>query len=210
MLSTPVDSEEEFEGEVKSFSAAHGYGFVGCEPLYQKYERDVYIQQPVYGDANLGIGDRIVFRVKVRRGKPKCHVVVKRLVAAHQPVAAVEVRRDLGDLKALEASVLEKRFLRACASAKAESVGDVEQLLEAGANPNARDVTDQLALMVCSLNVRHGERKCRILVEHKADPGAMANETQTVIAWAENASTRSLPRSWKPSRKGRPLMSTSR
>lgn len=178
-----MDEDEEYEGVIKSFSVAHGYGFVGCQKLFDMYERDVFIQQSEY--TGLGIGDTIAFTAKVRKGMPKVTAVVRHVssLPAGGP-RGVDVQRNLGDLTTLDQPVLDRRFLRACQSAKAESVGDVKQLLEAKADPSARDVTDQLGLMVCALNVRHGERKCRILMEHRADPGAMANENKTVVEWA--------------------------
>eukprot|EP00931_Biecheleriopsis_adriatica_P115959 TRINITY_DN91694_c0_g1_i1.p1 TRINITY_DN91694_c0_g1~~TRINITY_DN91694_c0_g1_i1.p1 ORF type:complete len:902 (+),score=202.58 TRINITY_DN91694_c0_g1_i1:91-2796(+) len=81
-------------------------------------------------------------------------------------------------------SRLSRRLLRACASARAESVQEVLDALEEGADANARDVTGQRAIMVSALNVRGAERKCKWLIEHKADIHADATGSLSVLQWA--------------------------
>ena len=95
---------------------------------------------------------------------------VERLAAAPAPPRGVDVKILLGYQEGLDIEALTRKCLRACASAKAESVSDMRQLLEAKAGPMGRDVTGQLGLMICALNARHGERECYILIEHRADP----------------------------------------
>lgn len=182
-----ADNEEEFEGEVKSFSRNDGYGFIDCPQLRERFDRDVYLNQSEQNGC--GIGDRVRFKVKVKRGHPKAVDVV--LVVAG-PRRGQDRPKTLGNLSDMEEATLNRKLLRACASAKVESVDDMEQLLEAGANPSARDVTGQAALMVCALNVRHSERKCRVLMYAEADPTMTAlpedeigedDNPQTILEW---------------------------
>merc|ERR1719253_2300501 len=61
----------------------------------------------------------------------------------------------------------------------------MEEALIAGADANAPDeATGQLPLQVSALNVRHAERKCRLLVERRADVQAKCSESHTVLQWA--------------------------
>merc|ERR1712039_1078393 len=90
---------------------------------------------------------------------------------------------SLGNLEGLSSADLDRKLLRA--SAKPESVGMIEELLSANADPNSRDVTSQLALMVAGLNVRNAEKKCRLLINHKADVSLMYSDSLTVLEWAK-------------------------
>merc|ERR1712060_810948 len=123
------------------------------------------------GYSGLGIGDRVRFHARLRKGKPvACDVeIVERC-----KTGGSEARRSVGDVSKLEVVALNRKMLRACASAKVESVDDMEHLLEARADPDARDVTGQTALMISALNVRHSERKCRVLIFYGADPNIPA------------------------------------
>lgn len=38
--------------------------------------------------------------------------------------------------------------------------------------------------MISALNVRGAERKCKVLIDHRADVHAEANESLTVLQWA--------------------------
>jgi len=58
------------------------------------------------------------------------------------------------------------------------------ELLAAGADPNARDVTGHLPLMISALNEGNSEKKCRLLIEKRADVNAMCNSSGTVLQWA--------------------------
>merc|ERR1711865_462894 len=71
-----------------------------------------------------------------------------------------------------------------CASAKKDSVLDIDRLLFQNADPNAIDCNGQSALMISALNYRHGEDKCRLLVDHCADVYVRLPGGQTVLEWA--------------------------
>jgi len=176
--SKQVDSEEEFTGVIKFLSRHDGYGFIECQKLQERFRRDVYINESNY--AGLTDGSRVRFRVKVKRGQPQAHDVV--LVAP--PSRGCDSRKVVVDSSGLEIGDLNKKLLRACASARVDSVNEIEQLLLAGADANAKDVTGQKALMVSALNVRQAEKKSRLLVQHRADPMAAATESQNVLQWA--------------------------
>lgn len=185
----PSTDREEYVGEIKSFNSSHGYGFIDCSALREKYGRDVFIHQSQVD--GLGVGDRVTFHVQVKRGQPQaCDVALAapELHGASLPRGPVPPssgqQRGSGELRHLGAEDLNRKLLRACASARAESVSSMEDLLAAGADANARDVTCQTPLMISALNVRHSERKCRLLIENRADPGAMYNESLSVLQWA--------------------------
>lgn len=170
------DKEEHF-GRIKSFNEKQGYGFIHCEELHGQYGRDVFIPQSQF--KSLNIGDQVSFHIQVKRGQPQAHDVVcvlARTLSNHQ-----------SELQKLEGAALDKKLLRMCASARVDSVNEIAQLLEAGANPNTRDVTGQTTLMIAALNVRHSERKCRLLIEANAKldmPSSKAANSKAVLEWA--------------------------
>eukprot|EP00928_Gymnodinium_smaydae_P046244 TRINITY_DN30806_c0_g1_i1.p1 TRINITY_DN30806_c0_g1~~TRINITY_DN30806_c0_g1_i1.p1 ORF type:complete len:740 (-),score=151.82 TRINITY_DN30806_c0_g1_i1:176-2395(-) len=172
------DSGEEFEGEVKTFNPSTNYGFVSCERVHELYDRDCFIHGSQLED--IGVGDKIKFRVVLRRGFPSAQqvVLIDRSERVETTAAPVNPYEDL------EPEVRDKKLMRACASACVESVDDISLLLDARADPNGRDVTGQSALMVSALNVRHGEKKCRMLIARGADPNEIASGSQTVVQWA--------------------------
>jgi len=175
----PAAEVERYLGEVKSFSSAHGYGFIECPALHERYGRDVFVHQSQL--EGVSVGARVSFRVQVKRGQPQACGVA--------PAPSAEGPGGAGPHRAppeqqLAAPELARKLLRACASARAESVQVVQELLAAGADANARDITGQRPLMVAALNARHSERKCRLLIESRADLLAMYNESLSVLQWA--------------------------
>jgi len=178
----PAEKEEappdkEHFGKIKSFNEKQGYGFIHCEELHEQYGRDVFIPQSQFNGLN--IGDRVSFHIQVKRGQPQAHDVVcvmTRTLSNHQ-----------SELQQLDGPTLDKKLLRMCASARIDSVNEIDQLLEAGANPNIRDVTGQTTVMIAALNVRHSERKCRLLIQAGAKidiPASKAVDAHTVLQWA--------------------------
>jgi len=187
------EQEEEFIGEVKSFSSSRGYGFIDCPTLSERFDgRDVFIHQDQYHPNGLCIGDTVAFKLQVKKGQPQAWNV-KRVAAAGDrpaqprgPAGAAAADPVLADtLASLGPTELGKKLLRACASACVESPKTVATLLRARADTEARDVAGQTALMVSALNIRHGERKCRLLLEHRADVQAScgADGSLTVLQW---------------------------
>lgn len=59
-------------GDIKSFDASRGYGFIRCQETFQVYRRDIFL----HGDqvATFGTGDRVSFLVKAGpNGHPQAH-----------------------------------------------------------------------------------------------------------------------------------------
>lgn len=194
-LKAKLPAEEEHVGVIKSFNASKGYGFIDCRALFDQYGRDVFIHQSQFEGRKTG--DRVTFKVQVVKGQPQARDVALSQASASNPASpvlgpaaapavAAAASAAAAELQDLEADVLHRRLLRACASARVESFEVMQDLLVAGASANAPDeATDQLPLQVCALNVRHAERKCRLLVEHRADVQAKCTETHTVLQWAK-------------------------
>mmetsp|Transcript_88268 Transcript_88268/g.175414 ORF Transcript_88268/g.175414 Transcript_88268/m.175414 type:complete len:662 (+) Transcript_88268:70-2055(+) len=194
---SPPDKQR-FEGEIKSFNGSHGYGFIECTELRDKYDRDVFIRQSKFD--GLKVGDRVSFTVKVKKRQPQAHDVAR--IALGESCAASSAgpsgegaatspqKGDASDFRqhanggSLANSELNRKLLRACASARGESVPCMEDLLTAGADANSRDIIGQTPLMISALNSRQAERKCRLLIEHRANPDAMYNDSLTVLQWA--------------------------
>jgi len=179
----PVPSDPEYSGVVKSFNDAHGYGFIDCPETHAKFGRDVFIHQSRFEE--IGVGDRVSFKVQEKDGQPRARNVTLQEKGSGAPTDAngKPIPKIPPELLELEPEVLDRRLLRQCASARAESVESMADLLNASANPNCRDVTEQTPLMIAALNDRHGEKKCKLLIDRRADPGAMANERLTVLQW---------------------------
>eukprot|EP00927_Polykrikos_kofoidii_P054318 TRINITY_DN4874_c0_g1_i1.p1 TRINITY_DN4874_c0_g1~~TRINITY_DN4874_c0_g1_i1.p1 ORF type:complete len:732 (+),score=136.91 TRINITY_DN4874_c0_g1_i1:92-2287(+) len=179
------DPEATYIGEIKSFSAKDGYGFIGCQQLSDHFGRDVFLHTMQY--EGLAIGDRVEFKVKVRKGAPQAYDIV-RLPSLLEEEGGEGQAGARPEVTPEQLVVLNRKLMRACASAMVDSAAEMDSLLRAGADPHARDATGDSALMVSALNVRNAERKCKLLIESRADPMARANEDegneQTVIEWA--------------------------
>mmetsp|Transcript_44417 Transcript_44417/g.96547 ORF Transcript_44417/g.96547 Transcript_44417/m.96547 type:complete len:740 (+) Transcript_44417:198-2417(+) len=175
--SATADAEGEFQGKLKSFSEMQGYGFIGCPSLHAQYGRDVFAHSSQL--EGIRIGDSVSFSIQVKRGQPQaCGVEKIRAVSGAAAGSTAKANGTNG-----QEVKLEKKLLRACASARVESVADMQTLLAARADSNARDVTGQTPLVISSLNSRNSERKCRLLLEHRADLDAMYSSTHTVLQW---------------------------
>mmetsp|Transcript_128668 Transcript_128668/g.274639 ORF Transcript_128668/g.274639 Transcript_128668/m.274639 type:complete len:727 (-) Transcript_128668:98-2278(-) len=203
--------KEDYVGEIKSFNTQQGYGFIHCAPLRAKYQRDVFIHQLQLKDFK--VGDRVSFHVQVKRGQPQAHDVVKTNAdlspgppgeteegdgdggeaaegadpssPSSAPAAAPARKGSVDEFAGLDQEALSRKLLRACASARIESTTAMQELLAHRADPNIRDVTGQTPLMIAALNVRHSERKCRLLIENSADVSAQYNDSLTVLQWSK-------------------------
>jgi len=189
----PLD-QQRYEGEIKSFIGSHGYGFIECTELREKFERDVFIRQSKFD--GLKVGDRVSFTIQVKKGSPQAHDVA-RIVSGESCAgpsggsAGTNPQKGDGDESAQHVSggisgdlELNRKLLRACASARGESISCMKELLIAGADANSRDIIGQTPLMIAALNSRQAERKCRLLMEHRANPDAIYSDNQTVLQWA--------------------------
>jgi len=177
----PPDKQR-YEGEIKSFNGSHGYGFIECTELREKYDRDVFIRQSKFDDG-LKVGDRVSFTVQVKKGSPQAHDVARMASPdAHAGDAKEHTHHVNGGISGNPE--LDRKLLRACASARGESVSCMEELLTAGADANTRDIIGQTPLMISALNSRQAERKCRVLMEHRANLETTCNDSQTVLQWA--------------------------
>lgn len=234
-------------GDVKSFDASHGYGFIRCDETFQVYRRDIFLHGDQLGD--FGPGDRVSFLVKTGpSGHPQAYGLrdasqtvedapVLAATAEHTELDMVSTK--IGKVKSfnrskgygfiessgsdvffptsllpdvsigedvefevqmkggkLQAHSLKrvpkkhfdaqatKKLLRACASTRKDSYQEMFALLNAGADPNGRDVTGQTALMVAALSTADSEKKCRLLVGMGADVHAAYRDELTVLQWA--------------------------
>eukprot|EP00930_Biecheleria_cincta_P036143 TRINITY_DN24804_c0_g1_i1.p1 TRINITY_DN24804_c0_g1~~TRINITY_DN24804_c0_g1_i1.p1 ORF type:complete len:330 (+),score=61.60 TRINITY_DN24804_c0_g1_i1:48-992(+) len=145
------------KGKVKSFNLSKGYGFIDA------LGSDVFFPTSLLPDVN--IGEDVEFEVQLKGGKLQAHSL-KRIPKQHFDAQA------------------NKKLLRACASTRKDSYQEMFALLNAGANPNGRDVTGQTTLMVAALSTTDSEKKCRLLVGMGADVHAIYREELTVLQWA--------------------------
>eukprot|EP00441_Pelagodinium_beii_P040982 CAMPEP_0197630306 /NCGR_PEP_ID=MMETSP1338-20131121/7836_1 /TAXON_ID=43686 ORGANISM="Pelagodinium beii, Strain RCC1491" /NCGR_SAMPLE_ID=MMETSP1338 /ASSEMBLY_ACC=CAM_ASM_000754 /LENGTH=917 /DNA_ID=CAMNT_0043201497 /DNA_START=55 /DNA_END=2808 /DNA_ORIENTATION=+ len=210
----PEEEEKEMHiGEIKSFNPMNGYGFIGCAELRERFGRDVFLHESQFEGLKVGDRvsfqlqvkkgqpqawqvTRISKKLSGRPGYVEQLMNSPSMVPAAEPEGIPPIQSDVlteelagldGDdrlLKQQDVAKVSRKMLRACASARVESVQDVLDALEAGAEVNARDVTGQTAIMISALNVRGSERKCRLLIEHGADIHLPANESLTVLQWA--------------------------
>jgi len=174
---------EQYIGEIKSFSTPHGYGFIECEALKHKYHRDVFIHQLQFN--GLRVGETVSFFVQMKRGQPQARDVERyKPSLGKDPNIKTESKQDPPQLSSDQVLALSRKLLRACASATVESPLRMEELLSSRADPNACDVTGQTALMVSALCVRDSEKKCRVLIDHGADPTVPCHGDRNAIDWA--------------------------
>lgn len=206
---TPVAEEpkssktETWIGEIKSFNPINGFGFIRNSMLQEKYGRDVFLPESQF--EGLKIGDSVSFVLQVKDGKPQAFEV-KRLskksnltspALAPSPdehlelpevkeVTEVQTEMDLEDAPQ-ELSKSSRRLIRACQSERPGSIEDVEAALQDGAEVNARDVTGQTPIMISSLNTRGADRKCKLLLEHRADLELPSDpmSTQSTLEWVK-------------------------
>ncbi|CAK9029418.1 CSD domain-containing protein [Durusdinium trenchii] len=194
-----VPEKETFLGEIKSFSPINGFGFIQNSILREKYGRDVFLHESQF--EGLKIGDSVRFVLQIKDGKPQA-LEVKRVSkkSLTSPLMASVPAPEVPAIESEEPSpvdpaVLEKlllddgnrKLLRACASERPNSLQELRDSLETGAEVNARDVTGQTAIMVCALNMRGADRKCKLLIEHRADVLLPSDQqgSQTTLQWVK-------------------------
>lgn len=202
--------KETYIGEIKSFNVMNGFGFIQNATLKEKYGRDVFLHESQF--EGMKIGDRVSFTLQVKDGKPQA-LDVKRVskksllspVLAPDLSPALEQTQVDGEAAEAPDTMLEepadaektadaeerekqsRRLLRACASERPCSLEEMKEALEAGAEVNTRDVTGQTAIMVSALNMRGGDRKCKLLLEHNADLELTSDpeSTKTTLEWVK-------------------------
>lgn len=204
--------KETYIGEIKSFNIINGFGFIQNATLKEKYGRDVFLHESQF--EGMKIGDRVSFTLQVKDGKPQA-LDVKRVSKKSllSPVLAPDLSPEQTQVEGAEAAAeaeagdtmlddpppdaaetavdaeerekQSRRLLRACASERPCSLEEMKEALEAGAEVNTRDVTGQTAIMVSALNMRGGDRKCKLLLEHNADLQLTsdAESTRTTLEW---------------------------
>jgi len=205
---TPVAEEpkssktETWIGEIKSFNPINGFGFIRNTMLQEKYGRDVFLPESQF--EGLKIGDSVSFVLQVKDGKPQAFEV-KRLskksnLTSPALAPSPDEHLELPDVKEVtevqteieaqdpqELSKSSRRLIRACQSERPGSIEDVQAALEDGAEVNSRDVTGQTPLMISSLNTRGADRKCKLLLEHRADLQLPSDpmSTQSTLEWVK-------------------------
>lgn len=71
-----------YVGQLKSFSATSGYGFIGCPETFAVYGRDVFVHQNQ--TAGIVMGDHVEFGLIVKNGQPQAHDVKRVTVPARR------------------------------------------------------------------------------------------------------------------------------
>eukprot|EP00928_Gymnodinium_smaydae_P052853 TRINITY_DN36999_c0_g1_i1.p1 TRINITY_DN36999_c0_g1~~TRINITY_DN36999_c0_g1_i1.p1 ORF type:complete len:453 (+),score=103.85 TRINITY_DN36999_c0_g1_i1:98-1456(+) len=86
-------SKERFFGTLKSFSNAHGYGFVACEDTQQRFSRDVYIDRSQLREGAFMLGQVLEFGIQVNaKQQPQAKDVVWDPVPYVTPAAVGQTR----------------------------------------------------------------------------------------------------------------------
>lgn len=63
-----------FHGQIKTFSAKHGFGFIDCPRAYDEFKRDVFIHKQQMGDLN--VGTDVTFEIRENKdGHPQARDV---------------------------------------------------------------------------------------------------------------------------------------
>jgi len=184
------DGQRIFSGNIKSFSPMRGYGFIKCD--LHICNRDVFFHQSHVHNIDLHAfieGSRVTFTLDLRSGKPQARNVRPDLRPQHDMIAKPEEHKSVSSLlpPGLGAASLKICLLRACASCRVDSAADVVRILDLRADPNIRDVTGHRALMIAALNPRNSEQKCRLLIQHYADPTALYTSRVSVLEWARDS-----------------------
>jgi len=114
---------------------------------------------------------------------------------------AEEAQREVEEA----AAMLSSRLIRACASVRLEACDIIRDLLAAKAQPNVKDVTGQTPLMIAALNARQSERKCKLLIEYRADLESPLCAGMSAIEWAKQRLNPNFAAFLEAERIGKPL-----
>mmetsp|Transcript_158929 Transcript_158929/g.289776 ORF Transcript_158929/g.289776 Transcript_158929/m.289776 type:complete len:586 (-) Transcript_158929:103-1860(-) len=116
-----------FSGRVKSFHSANGFGFIECEELHRRFQRDVFVHRSQINECTVGM--EVYFRIFLNsKGQPQAACLEKRSAAdagaaAEDCSAACAARETTSSGKAAAAEMDDK------VSAKAAEK-DVDSLFE--------------------------------------------------------------------------------
>lgn len=174
----PTSEKHPLVGKVKNINASKGCGFIECESLHKQFSRDVFF--PLALLPELCVGELVTFQHRVKNGQPQACSMTRVDVTA--PAAGAQVTKKAAKASCPDAT---KKLLRACTSSNKDSYSRMFEALYAGADPNARDVTGQTALMISAFNAGGGEKKCRLLVGMGAEVHAIYKGDVTVLQWAQ-------------------------
>mmetsp|Transcript_103024 Transcript_103024/g.332023 ORF Transcript_103024/g.332023 Transcript_103024/m.332023 type:complete len:688 (-) Transcript_103024:83-2146(-) len=205
---TGSKKQELHTGEIKSFNTMKGYGFIECPELFVRFGRDVFLHESQFEGKR--VGDRVKFKLQVKNDQPQARDVNldESSATAEQATSSAPPKRSEEEEAAAvakEQEQLNKRLLRACASVRLEALESMRELLLARAEPNLVDVTGQTPIMISALNVRHSERKCKLLIEHRADLDVHCFGELTAIQWARERINGKFAAFLEATRSGTPL-----
>lgn len=71
--------EGRFEGNIKSFNAEKGFGFIDCPEARTKYGRDVFVHKAMMKQGHLEVGDEVSFTINTdnKDGMPQAAELVR-------------------------------------------------------------------------------------------------------------------------------------
>merc|ERR1712224_1024331 len=58
-----------FIGTLRPFNSANGFGFISCAETQSLFGRDVFVHKSIV--ENVPVGERVSFRVEMKRGQPQ-------------------------------------------------------------------------------------------------------------------------------------------
>jgi len=158
--------------------------YIGRPELHDWFGRDVFIHQSQF--EGLHVGDTVKFGVQVKKGQPQaCDVALAEAqpASSSQPPQSPE-KQEKPEKPQPTSEELSRKLCRACSSVRADCIGGVEELLAARADPDQPDVTGQTPLMLSALSNWLSDRKCRLLIEQRADIWRSCGHSENAVQWA--------------------------